>query len=345
MEKYPENKRSKIIAALACSMIFLFVLIITVATISRSSRPVSPRRIQVPPPPPLPGQTVPDPQPGRPIPPPEVTVATYGNFDTSTRQELPARFKKYNFSAGILVDLTNRKILWAKNENRVLPIASISKLMTVYTAFEVMKQQPDIKLNTMITVSRECTLQAPVKAPLTPGDKISLNDLFKYSMLKSANDASYLLAEYFGNGDVRVFIEMMNSQARSIGMNSSNFVNANGLPIYRGQSDRNALMNTSSCMDLILLMERIVQQPQIMRYAGTTKAKIRHHEINNGNSLIGTVPGMNGMKTGYTRAAGYCLAFSCERNGRMLIGVVLGCPGSRERSAFVRNLLEWGFMN
>jgi D-alanyl-D-alanine carboxypeptidase len=188
-------------------------------------------------------------------------------------------------------------------------------------------------------------LENPVRAPLKEGSKISLDDLFKYAMLKSANDAAYLIAEYFGNGDAGTFIRTMNSKARSIGMKSSNFVNANGLPIYYGNSTHNAKMNKSSCMDLILLMERIAEQPQIMRYTAMQEALMPDgKKIKNGNRLLGSVRGMNGMKTGYTNAAGHCLAFSCKRNNRMLIGVVLGCPKG-ERDRFTSELIEWGFNN
>ena len=98
-------------------------------------------------------------------------------------------------------------------------------------------------------------------------------------------------------------------------------------------------------MNLILLMERIAEQPQIMRYTAMQEALMPDgKEIKNGNRLLGSVRGMNGMKTGYTNAAGHCLAFSCKRNNRMLIGVVLGCS-KIERDIFTRELIEWGFDN
>jgi len=339
VENLSKNKRDKIIAAAACSLIFLIVMTITIVTITRGSTPSRPlqQQYKLTPPPKQEyklqrQQKTEKEAPNRP---------QYGNFASSNMLELPARFKKYKYSAGIIVDLTNRRILWAKNEDKILPIASISKLMTLYTALDIMKQR-GVGLKTTVEVTRRCTLENPVKAPLKVGSKISLDDLFKYAMLKSANDAAYLIAEYFGNGDAGSFIRKMNSQARSIGMKSSHFVNANGLPIYQGNY---AKMNKSSCMDLILLMERIAEQPQIMRYTAMKEALMPDgKEIKNGNRLLGSVRGMNGMKTGYTNAAGHCLAFSCKRNNRMLIGVVLGCP-KRERDIFTRELIEWGFDN
>ena len=350
MEKNIKNKRDKIIAIAACSIITVIVLIIGVVTATRDSlqsQPVAPyhnKRIYLAKTTILTDREYPQTydRSSRTY---DKPLKNYGSFDSSKQQPLPANCKQHRFSAGILVDLTNRKILWAHNEKRSLPIASISKLMTIYTAFEEMKNRPEINLSTPVTVSRECTLQAPVRAPLNPGDKISLNDIFKYSMLKSANDAAYLLAEYFGYGNAQIFIKLMNSKAQALGMTSSNFVNANGLPIYGEDSQYNVKMNKSSCMDLILLMERIIENREIMQYTKTEKTKIRGQEVVNGNKLLKQVKGMTGMKTGYTNAAGHCLAFSCERNGRILIGVVLGCKSGNDRSELVRKLLEWGFKN
>ena len=350
MEKNLKNKRDKIIAVAACSIITLIVLIIVVITATRNSvqsKPLTPYRT---PRVDLNKTTIQthreQPQTNRQTPPAySEPLKNYGAFDSSNKKPLPTNCRQHRFTAGILVDLTNRKIIWGHNETQQLPIASISKLMTIYTAFEEMKNHPEIKLTTLVTVSRECTLQAPVKAPLVPGDKIALNDVFKYSMLKSANDAAYLIAEYFGYGDAQNFIRIMNSKAQELGMTSSKFINANGLPIYTENSQHNAKMNKSSCMDLILLMERIAENKAIMRYTQTEKTRIRGQEITNGNKLLGSVRGMTGMKTGYTNAAGHCLAFSCERNGRVLIGVILGCKSNNERSELVRKLLEWGFNN
>ena len=223
-----------------------------------------------------------------------------------------------------------------------MPIASLTKLLTIYTAFEEMERRQDIDLNTLVTVSRECTLAAPVKINLQPGEKVRLHELFIYSMLKSANDASHLIAEYFGYGDSADFIRLMNQTAADIGMSSSSFVNANGLPIY-GKTPNDVSMNMASCIDMVKLIERIYDYPMILRYTSCRQNNTKRGTLTNGNRLLGVVPGMEGLKTGYTNAAGHCLAFSCRRNGRRLVGVVTGFSKRQNCFDFTKRLLDWGF--
>ncbi len=351
------NKRDRIIALSVCSIIFIVVLIISIVTASRGSRQEKPSK---------PMQTGTEQAPETPIPPPQEEPATpeppdpvrpayrykhsgvpavYSEFDYSKRKQLPPHLRNQRMRAGILVDLETRQVIWEKTSRRPVPIASITKLLTLYTAFEELEKRPEISIFTPVTVSRECTLERPVKAPLEPGEKYKLHELFVFSMLKSANDASYLIAEFFGYGEHSKFIEMMNSKALEIGMRTSRFVNANGLPIYRHDNDLNPRMNKASCHDVARLVERVFEYPLIQRYAMTRRAPTRKGIINNGNQLLGRVQGMEGMKTGYTNAAGHCLAFSCKRNGRRIIGVVTGFNKRSDCFKFTEQLLEWGFKN
>ena len=156
--------------------------------------------------------------------------------------------------------------------------------------------------------------------------------------------AAHLIAEYFGNGDSREFIKLMNKKAQETGMTSSCFFNANGLPIY-GKSAKNTVMNMASCQDMAKLIERLYDYPMILRYTSCKERDSRHGPLRNGNQLLGKVKGMEGLKTGYTNAAGHCLAFSCRRNGRRLAGVVTGFNKRQNCFAFTAQLLEWGFKN
>ena len=234
--------REKIIALVACLIIFTTVLIIGVSTAARSAA----RENQVA------GKTVqptPIEQPAvvQPVPPTAETkpqavpVPEYrfkrsdrskytGDFDYSTARRLPKTFASYRYTAGILVDLDSRKVLWQQSSKRPVPIASLTKLLTIYTAFEEMERHDDIRLTTRVTVSLECANADKVKMNLKPGEKIPLDDLFTYAMLRSANDAAHLIAEYFGNGENDIFIQKMNRKAYSIGMTNARFYNANGLP-------------------------------------------------------------------------------------------------------------------
>jgi len=353
-------KREQLIALIACSVIFVTVLIIAVATATRSSssdrekRPVQTATVtanesNVPSTNVLPETPVVIEQ-SQPEPPPQFNRykrnssnhISYGNFDRSSTGKLSKNLALYQFKAGILVDLDTRKVIWEKNSNSPVPIASLTKLLTIYTAFEELERRTELTLQTQATVSIECTQVGKVKVNLVPGEKVSLHELFIYSMLRSANDAAHLIAEYFGYGDSSTFINLMNRKAADIGMTGACFYNANGLPIY-GKTPAETRMNLASCQDMVKLIERLYEYPMILRYASCRSKATRHGMLTNGNRLLGSVKGMEGLKTGYTNAAGHCLAFSCRRNGRRLAGVVTGFSKRQNCFDFTAKLLDWGF--
>ena len=343
--------RERIIGIIACSVIFITVLIIAVTTAARGS--VRTPRL------PGTGEAVTS-QPKTETSaenndlsdePPPVQYrykranhhsAPLPDFIAGNNRGLNQNLRQYQFKAGILIDLNSRKILWEKNSTAPVPIASLTKLLTIYTAFEELERRSEIALNSPVTVSQECTLAAPVRINLKPGEKVTLHELFIYAMLRSANDAAHLIAEYFGYGDSRRFVRLMNTKASEIGMTSAKFYNANGLPIY-GSTPQTTFMNVASCQDMARLIERIYDYPMILRYTSCKEKNTRHGNLVNGNRLLGSVRGMQGMKTGYTNAAGHCLAFSCSRNGRRLIGVVTGFSKRQNCFDFTAKLLEWGF--
>ena len=263
-------------------------------------------------------------------------------FDATAAQALPAALGRYKFRSGILIDGATRRVLWERDSRSAVPIASLTKLLTIYTAFEELERRPETDLRALVTVSLETTGASPVKMNFRAGEKVELQEVFLCAMLKSANDAALLIAEYFGNGRSSVFMAKMNEKARAIGMKSSNFVNPNGLPIY-GRGNAAPRMNMASAADFALLIERLYDYPLILRYTSLRQIETKHGHLQNGNRLLGKVPGMEGLKTGYTQAAGHCLAFSCNRNGRRLFGIVTGFQRRQDCFSFVEKLLEWGY--
>ncbi len=243
---------------------------------------------------------------------------------------------------GILVDLNTRQVLWEKDSRTPTPIASLTKLMTIYQVMELLEKTDKPDLDSLVTVSRESCSTAPVKAGLQPGEKIPLRDLLGALMLRSANDAAHQIAEYFGDGNADNFIRQMNTTAHAIGATSAYFVNPNGLPIYR--KDGGTLMNLCSAHDLVMISERAMEFPQVLELTSAKSFAFRHGvTFNNTNHLLTSSQGADGLKTGYTNAAGHCLAFSCERNGRRLIGVVTGFQKRPDCFEFSRQLLDWGY--
>ncbi len=343
--------REKVIALTVCLMIFIAVLAIGITVATRSSeREKINRKTEQPILPDVQTAAVQTPALPAPPPPPEKKyrfkrAKSFNKnvpFDFSSARKLPKAFAQYRYTAGILVDLDSRKVLWQQNSQKPVPIASLTKLLTIYTAFEEMEKNEDISLRTRVTVSQEAASADKVKMNLKPGEKIPLNDLFIYAMLRSANDAAYLISEYFGNGENSIFIRKMNRNAYLAGMSNCRFYNANGLPIY-GKTPEQTLMNTASCLDMIKLIDRIYDYPIILKYTSLKEANTPYGIIRNGNRLLNSIKGMEGLKTGYTNAAGNCLAFSCRRNGKRLAGVVTGFAKRQNCFDFTAKLLDWGF--
>lgn len=240
--------------------------------------------------------------------------------------------------AGILVDMDSRKVLWAKNEKQALPIASMTKMMTMLIAFEEAERR-QVPLGTEIAVSAAAAKVPPSGIGLKTGEKLPLSDLMKASTIRSANDAAYLIGEYFGDGDVKSFIRRMNVRATELGLKGASFHSPNGLP---GNPD-----SVATAENMILLAERLQEYPNYMKWASTSADYVREGKtlITNTNHLVRPrYPGVDGMKTGYTRNAGYCVTVSCEREGRRLMLCLMGLDQAKtERDPLARQLLDWGY--
>ncbi len=240
--------------------------------------------------------------------------------------------------AGILVDMDTRKVLWAKNEAQPRPIASMTKMMTMLLALEEADRRK-LPLETVVTASAAASRVPPSGIGLKKGEKISLLDLMKSAMIRSANDAAYQIAEYFSDGKVDNFVRRMNERAKELGLKGVDFRSPHGLPSKPDSS--------GTAESMIFLAERLQEYPVCMKWVSTSGTYIRNGKtlITNTNHLIRPrYPGVNGMKTGYTRNAGYCVTVSCERNGRRLMLCLMGLNGAKaERDPLARKLLDWGY--
>ncbi len=240
---------------------------------------------------------------------------------------------------GILVDPVTRKVLWAKHANKGVAIASMTKMMTMLLAEEAIVDGR-ITRQTVIPVTDAAYAIGGSQVWLDPKESFPLQELLKAVAIKSANDAAYLVGEYLGGGDISAFVARMNQRARDIGMEHTVFYETHGL------GDAQKRNNLASSYDMILLAERLLDYPEAMRMAGTRMDTFRDGktELRNHNNLVfNRVSGVDGLKTGYTKAAGFCVTFTCKRNGRRLIGCVTGFPRAKDRDAFCRALLDWGY--
>ncbi|MBQ7393228.1 MAG: D-alanyl-D-alanine carboxypeptidase [Lentisphaeria bacterium] len=269
------------------------------------------------------------------------------SFRTAVRGNLPKMPHGRLARSGFLVDLTTRNVLWCKDERRSVPVASMAKMMTLLTAFETLEKTPAWSLDMPVQISR-ATARAAREGIiwLDARETLPLRDLMKAAAIKSANDAAYQIAEVAGNGSVDNFIAQMNRRAASLQMPGTRFMNPHGLP------NRDGSHSVSSAMGMVILGERLLEYPDLMEWVGTQRTFIERPmvkggktELRNTNRLVvPRYPGVDGMKTGYTRAAGFCLTFSAVRDGRRLMGCVTGFPTAKERDIFARRLLDWGFL-
>lgn len=274
-----------------------------------------------------------------------VTPTDLEDISASLAPNSAVSHKASSCRSGILVDWTNRQILWRRKATAVTPIASLTKMMTAYLLVDAARRRPDVNLETPVRVTASAAEVAGSQVYLDPRETFPLQDLLKCLMIFSANDAAYLIAEFLGGGDVQKFVGQMNAQANALGLNHTRFFNPHGLPTADGRE------NQSNPLEMACLAGRLLEHPAIVRWSSTWLSYLREDkqkpfQLVNRNRLVNPregVPGVNGMKTGYTRKAGYCVAATCVREARTLVAVVTGCPSSKERNSLVEALLEWGY--
>jgi D-alanyl-D-alanine carboxypeptidase len=229
----------------------------------------------------------------------------------------------------IIVDANSGAILQANNPDAQRFPASLTKVMTLYLLFEKL-EAGKIKLDTMMPVSELASEQAPTKLGLREGDKLKVEDAIQGLVTRSANDASVVIAEAVG-GDVDEFAKMMTRKARALGMSRTTYRNPNGLPDPE---------QVTTARDQATLGRAIQDRfPRYYKYFATNNFYYRGKAIRNHNKLLGRVEGVDGIKTGFTRASGFNLVTSIKRGNRHLVGVVLGGRSGGSRDAIMRNLL------
>ncbi|MBR0814491.1 D-alanyl-D-alanine carboxypeptidase [Bradyrhizobium diazoefficiens] len=231
--------------------------------------------------------------------------------------------------ASIIVDGNSGAVLQATSPDAIRHPASLTKIMTLYLLFERL-ESGKMKLDTEMPVSKHAADQDPTKLNLRAGQTIRVEDAIKGLVTRSANDAAVVIAEAIA-GDEDDFAQMMTRKARALGMSKTVYRNANGLP-----NDE----QVTTARDQATLGRAIQERfPRYYRYFATSTFNWRGQSIRNHNHLLGSVEGVDGIKTGYTRASGFNLVSSMRRGNRHLIGVVLGGRSGGSRDAIMRNLL------
>lgn len=232
--------------------------------------------------------------------------------------------------ASIVVDANSGAVMQASNADSPRHPASLTKIMTLYLLFERL-EAGKIKLSSELPVSSHAAAQAPSKLALKPGETIRVETAIRAIVTKSANDVAVIVAEALG-GDEPGFARMMTAKARALGMAGTTYHNASGLP-----DDR----QITTARDQAILGRAIFDRfPQYYPYFSTRTFEFRGKAMRNHNHLLGSVNGVDGIKTGYIRDSGFNIVTSVRRNGRHIVAVVFGGRTANARDARVRSLID-----
>ena len=235
--------------------------------------------------------------------------------------------------AWLLLDVNSGQILASRNSGDRFEPASLTKLMTAYLAFGALKQK-SLKPDQVVPVSTRAWKAEGSRMFIEPKKTVTVDELLRGMIIQSGNDASIALAEAIG-GNEEVFAQMMNREGKRLGLANTHFTNATGLP--------DPQLHTTA-QDLAQLAVALIRDyPE--HYAMYSQKEFRYNNItqSNRNRLLWLDPTVDGVKTGYTENAGYCLITSAKRGDRRLVSVVLGTASESARATESQKLLNWGF--
>lgn len=237
--------------------------------------------------------------------------------------------------SAVLMDLNTGTVLYEKNSHEALPIASVTKIMTLLLVMEAI-DDGRITANDTVTCSPEAASMGGSQIWLEPGEIMTVHELLKAAAVVSANDACAALAEHVA-GSIEAFVQQMNARAAELGMNDTQFLDCSGL------NDE----AHSSAHDVALMSRELMTHPAIRQYTTIWMDTLRDggSQLVNTNKLIRFYHGATGLKTGTTGAAGHNLSATAERDGLGLVAVILGCKTTDERFGGARKLLDYGFAN
>lgn len=232
--------------------------------------------------------------------------------------------------AAIVVDANTGKVLFDRNSRELRYPASLTKMMTLYMLFDAL-ETGRVDPAAQLPVTAFAASKPPSRLGLRPGQHIDVQTAILALCVRSANDVATVVAEYLGDSEAR-FAEMMTAKARQLGMNSTTFRNASGLP----HADQR-----TSARDMAVLSTALRKRfPQHYHYFSNREFSYAGKVIRGHNDLLGRVDGVDGLKTGYIRASGFNLATSAGRGGRRIVAVVMGGETARARNAHMEELIE-----
>ena len=242
-----------------------------------------------------------------------------------------------NAKSAIIIEPTTGKVIFEKNSNERLEPASMTKIMTLLLTFEAI-DNGKISLDDMVTISKRAADMGGSQMFLEAGSNIRLEEIIKGVSIASANDGAIALAEYIG-GSVENFVDMMNKKVEDLGLSNTHFINPHGL---------HADNHYSSAYDMAIMAANLINHEKILNYTSIYEDYFNKPDgsrtwLVNTNKLVRFFKGVDGLKTGYTKEAGYCLTATAKKNNVRYITVVMGEPSSDIRSSETTNMLNYAF--
>lgn len=242
-----------------------------------------------------------------------------------------------NALSAVLIDADTGTVIYEKKSHEQLPPASITKIMTMLLTMEAI-DKGKLKLTDKVTASEYASSMGGSQIFLEPGEEMTVDELLKGVAMASGNDASVALAEKIG-GTEKAFVQMMNDKVKELGLKDTHFSNCNGLP---------AENHYSSAHDIAMMSRELLKYEGITKYTGSYQDYLRKESekpfwLVNTNKLVRFYSGADGLKTGYTSEAKFCLAATAKRDGLRLIAVVLGEPNTKTRNSEVSAMFDYAF--
>jgi len=258
--------------------------------------------------------------------------------ETSHNGDSPRLPSAKSFAAVLLTDADTGQVLFSRNDHQQWPTASLAKMMVALLTFEAIERQ-EVSLHAPIRISQRASNEGGRKIYLRKGEEFPLEELLQAMMVTSANDAAIAISERL-YGSVEACVAAMNRRASQLGMRDTLYRTPNGLPLKDGTPP-----DVSSAVDQAALAKALAQHPLLLEWTSLNRVPFRSGRISlpNTNRLVGKVPGVDGLKTGFTNKARYNLVTTAQRGSLRLIAVVLGGQSSNLRFQTAANLLEWGF--
>ena len=242
-----------------------------------------------------------------------------------------------NVKSAILIERDTGKVLYEKNSNESLPPASMTKIMTMLLIMEAL-DEGKLSYDEKVRASEYAASMGGSQIFLEAGEEMTVEELLKGIAIGSGNDASVAMAERIA-GSEEAFIDMMNKKAEELELKDTKFQNTTGLPVEE---------HYSSAYDMAIMSKELLKYEDITKYTGKYEAYLREDTDNkfwlvNTNKLVRFYPGVDGLKTGFTREAMYCLTATAEKDGMRVIAVVFGAPTPKDRNAQVTKMLDYAF--